>query len=245
MRKALFGISLDNPLYSSATMRAGLSAGLRSYDEIVFLIADSLQIYNYVAKNISDKTSAAATDWSAPHSQYFVERSKWLAKIRARLPKWDPNQKWTVVSVNTIADRKAFQIQRSVRILYAVDESFRNDVVAFAQKFADRDTDTRNFDQRINLSVLYILEEIALNIRLRIKLNIEDEYYLGHTFSLFRNIYGKKYLKDHNDLFGGKLNSCIDFKFHSWNPQREQWIIENGIVNYEHDMNKLVDFRNM
>lgn len=245
MKKALFGISLDNPLYSTARMRAGLIEGLREFDEVVFLIADSLQIYNHVSKNVGDSMAMSSIDWSAPHSQYFAERTIWLNKIRTRLPEWPDDQKWTIAGVNSVADKKAFQIQRSVRILYAVDATFRSDVIDNAKKFAERGLDSKTFESRVSLSILYILEEIALNVKLRVQYGIEDEFYLGDTFEIFRNVYAGKYMKNHDELFGRKSRSRKLFRFHSWDTSEENWRLEVGMVQSAMDASKIVDFRRM
>lgn len=245
MKIALFGISLDNPLYSTARMRAGLIEGLREYDEVIFLIADSLQIYNHVSKNVGDNMAMSSIDWSTPHSQYFAERTIWLNKIRTRLPEWPDHQKWTITGVNSVADRKAFQIQRSVRILYAVDGTFRNDVIESAKRFAGYNFDSKTIENRVSLSILYILEEIALNVKLRIQFGIEDEFYLGDTFEIFRNVYAGKYMKDHYELFGRKRSSKKVFRFHSWDTNEENWRLDVGMVQSAMDESKIVDFRRM
>ena len=232
MNTALIGISLDNASYSSSQMREALLSGsLNQFDKIYFLVADTLQIYNQISRITNDPDRLASQNWSLPKNQYLKERRLWLSKLQQRLPNWPEKQTWSVVGVNEVTDRRTFQIYRSVRILYTLDSKFREDVLHYAERYADKLPDSAFYEERKNLSAEYILEEIAINIRLRVGHCIAQEFYLGKTFPLFLNIYGGKYLKNHLSLFGSNLQNKqrkTSYSFNSWSDRKKIWVLEKG-----------------
>jgi tRNA-dependent cyclodipeptide synthase len=217
MAQALIGVSLDNRAYSTEVLYSAMLSGLSRFSQIHFLIADRLQMYNRVATASTDPILLSAMNFASNSRVEFDERAAWLKKLKEKLPSEFGNQKWVILSIDDIADTRAFRTLRAVRMLYRVDAEFRADVDRAARQIVERRQLT--YEQAFiwqGLSVDYIIEEVALNIRLRLGRRIHSEFYLGTTFYIFLRMYRGEYSKSVHDLFGRKQQDTQGYEFFDW-----------------------------
>ncbi len=80
---------------------------------------------------------------------------------------------------------------RNVNLLFASDERFREDVEEWANSYIDTLDIPTGFavPLRKRLSIGFVLEEIACNIRLRVGYGIDDELYPGDFPVALPNLY--------------------------------------------------------
>jgi hypothetical protein len=222
--KALVGISVDSSLFTTSRMLVAITA-LRDYDHITFLIADDLQVYNELAKIVGDHDQLVTASWNRRRNS-LSERKKWLSRVRLQFQDWPTSQKWRIVGVRDVADHRSWEILRAIRLLYILDPKFKNDVIAQARSFvATRVQHLSNSDIFEQLSIEYILEEVALNLRVRIIGAIEDEFYLGNIVSVLPRIYQGEYMKSAVELAKGIKESQHhkSFRFFDWSDEKG-WI---------------------
>lgn len=141
----------------------------------------------------------------------FEERRRWLNKVRLRLGEKAVNMSWNIKSVDSVADAKAFRILRNIDILNSINPFFRQDVLSSAERFASRHTESYR-EVAVNLSIRYIIEELALSIRMRVLGNYYDEYYIGPTLLPAIRLYSGAYVATPWELAGVKRGSA-SFRF--------------------------------
>ena len=102
---------------------------------------------------------------------------------------------------------------RNVNILMSTDSGFRRDIRNAAELFILKKHEQPS-EILVSLSEKYILEEIAVNIRIRIKETMEEEYYLGKYHTPILKLYGNLYSANASDLFGCEALRVSDYKFY-------------------------------
>jgi hypothetical protein len=220
---AFFGISVDSSAFRSAVMSQALSSGLRDYEQITFFVADRINVYNDVAKIAHDPSLLSHADFGGWSRLDLEERRRWLAKLRSDLGRWPLGQSWRVVGVSDAFDNKTGDIYRGVLILYEVDNAFRRDVNELARGFSLTRRFLAPIDVVRRLSVRYLLEEIAINIRFRVCERILDEYYPGPTMKVLPRLYWGQYIKSAFQLAGLHQDNGADFRFFEWQGAEEGW----------------------
>jgi hypothetical protein len=77
--------------------------------------------------------------------------------------------RWTLIGIDDISDPKCFNIFRNVMLAYYSIPSFRNDVDRSAHSHAQSRESRYPTDTLEHLSRGYLLEEIALSIRVHVR----------------------------------------------------------------------------
>lgn len=186
---------------------------LGAYEEVVFIIADRLQVYNKVMRSSEPSSlSIVLRDFHA-NQQHVEQRRRWLNKVRNRL---DPNRsgsKWTVIGIDDVSDTQCFQIFRNVMLAYYTIHEFRNSVKLAAEDYVVRRQDCYPIDIKRRLSIAYILEELAISIRIRVLFEIQDEYYDGRQAPVIMKMYEGDYPISVFDIAGKQENQSNKFLF--------------------------------
>lgn len=183
----LFPISLNSERFSTEHVRPILKSISNQYLRIVIIIADQLQVYNSMIMNLGAENPGTVIRNFAEKDHRFEERTRWIWRIARDLNICE--QKWTIIGINDIADQSCFKIFRNVMLLFAADASFRDCVTSAARSHVYSMRGVDYDDRRVNLSALYILEEIALSIRLHVGENIPHEHYLGRLAEPVKRLY--------------------------------------------------------
>jgi hypothetical protein len=191
-RKALIPISIDNPGFSTTLMISALSAIKEKYDEFVFLVADDLQLYNKVTEVRSGAELSQALKLFKEKHIYFEEKKRWLEKLRKQSRGDVQNIKWTITNISNFTDRIFYNIWRNLTVFYQTIPQFRDDVTEAARQHHIRLRETFS-DTQIRLSKFYIIEEIAINIRMRVCEGIGGEYYAFNSLKPLLKVYAGDY----------------------------------------------------
>lgn len=233
--RALFPISLSNQNFSSRRVLPALAALRGKYKEILFLVADRLQDYNralaLASKPGTSRSREESTSGWLDSLDSFSERRRWLEKILSRVSLIDTGCQWQILSVDSVADSTAFSVMRRIDILYAVDSVFRNDVNRTVRQFVMRHTPDKAEAAEL-LSRRYVLEELALSVRLKVMQQCFDEYYLGKSLPPALNLYNGVYRANVWELAGLERRP-EQFRYFEWRRdagETEDWIPANGEV---------------
>ncbi len=158
------------------------------YQRIIFFVADRLQLYN---RAITSSTGLGLTIRSFfSGNDYLHERTQWLRKLGG-ITKLDWILTAQIFGIDQISDLAFTRILRNVHLLYACDKAFREDVEVWARSYIEALDVATGFevDLKTRLSVSFVLEEIACNVRLRVGLQIDDELYPGDFPVALPNLY--------------------------------------------------------
>lgn len=210
---ALFPISVANRQFSTDNVQKVLSKLPNRITHLTFLIADWLQLYNKV-KNCSDTESLGKVirDYNERNRE-LENRHRWLEKILESSTNL-LMASHEIVGMEHYFDGLYANTFRNINILHSIDEKFSRDINKAALLFLSKGN-MRSNKIAIKLSEQYILEEIALNIRIRVKENLDEEYYLGLYHVPMLRIYANCYSASVQDLLGKAIPHKTDFKFYS------------------------------
>jgi hypothetical protein len=120
-RKALFPISLSNDRFSTEAMVPAIGEVLGQYDDIILLIADQMQIFNRISKELAAESSHGqpcgleAIDFVAIERKIAEtghQRERWLDRIKLAIGPASLGVKWEYTNVDILSDRRGFAILR-------------------------------------------------------------------------------------------------------------------------------------
>jgi hypothetical protein len=214
--KALFPVSVDSELFTTDRATKALSLIGDTYDEIFFIIADTIPLYN---KAMSIKSPAdfsqTTKEFQTTKQVYRTDKSRWLKKVTSKIFNSCSKPMCSILDTNDLYDKDFFDIYRNIIIMYSTSNKFRDDVITSVNEhFYGKNTATIQH-KKLKLSTAYILEEIALNIRTRTSLKIESEYYLGSLPKPLLSLYNNDYGVNIYDLTNIE-KSNIDFSFYTF-----------------------------
>jgi hypothetical protein len=184
----LLPISIGSEYFRSRRYGKVLESLPRDYNRIVFFIADRLQLYNRVLSSYEPLGQTIAAFFAG--NDYLRERTQWLHKL-ARAHNIDWILEAHVLGIDQISDLGFTRILRNVHLLFACDDNFHDDVEAWARSYIETLDISTGFEPHLKtrLSIGFVLEEIACNIRLRVGLGIDDELYPGDFPVALPNLY--------------------------------------------------------
>ena len=194
MKRFLFPISLGNNLFSTERVLSGLHTIPEAYDEIVFIIADQIQLFNR-ALGVRDGSSLDDTIQRFYSGRtLFEQRRIWLDRLKKELSDSSNFPIWRIYGLDDIADQMFARIYRNVLIMYHTIPQFQIDLDNEARGHLSKRLGAVNStDENVKLSASYILEEIAASVRLHVCEDIPDEFYLGRHLNCVLRLYSSHY----------------------------------------------------
>jgi len=192
-RRALFPISLDSTSFRTSVVVPALKPICKDYEEILFLIADSLQVYNKAsAVGTLESLRTVLENFENLRNEYLSQRSKWLARLRKMA---DPEGavKWRVVSFYDFMDKEFWGVYRRVLLAFHTLDPLHRDIEQTAREHREKRQSLGKPEMEQRLSEAYVLEEIALNIRVRVLESVESEFYLGEYLPPLLTLYRGSY----------------------------------------------------
>jgi len=193
VRKALIPISLGNDRFSSANLIPALEAIGQPYDELTFIIANNIQVYNRV-RRIHDANRLASTLTEFENGKaLFEERRQWLVKVKEKVSHSIASANWRILSFDDLVECGVYQVFRNVLVTYAAIDLFRAGIDAAAVAYLGGKGGGASDERDIRLSKAYILEEVAASITLHVVCDIQNEYYLGTHLALILELYAGRY----------------------------------------------------
>jgi hypothetical protein len=192
-RAALFPISLSAQNFSTKRVSPVLTELFQKYDKVVFFVADRLQIYNKALETSGGRTLSTLIQSFNPEQRYLEERNRWINRLITEAKIQIPADAWTIMGLEDVADEDCLRIFRNVMLAYYAIGAFRQDIHRAAQAHAVRRSGGTSRIQRQYLSRGYLLDEIAVSIRLHVIEGIRDEYYIGQQPLPVMRLYGGQY----------------------------------------------------
>lgn len=175
--RALFPISLSNQRYSTNSTIMMLQKIPHDYEEILFIVADHLQLYNKALLIDHPSMLGSIVRKFQKEQRYLLERQTWFDRLRSKFPD-DETRQWRISGLEDFMDAACFKIFRNVMLAYYSIDEFRNDLDLTARTHAALRKPQYPWIQRVLLSKGYILEELALSIRIKLLEKIFDEFYI-------------------------------------------------------------------
>jgi hypothetical protein len=212
--KILFAISVDSKRFGTNETIHALNLIPNKYDEFHFLIADGLQLYNKAAQVDNGKPLNSILTNFRLKNDYYVERERWLKNIKPHLNQIVSTSHWNILNNFSVSDSLFHDIYRNVFISFLTLPDFKQDILDAALKHRKKyeGTDAQFY---IDLSTAYIIEEIALNLRIRVINNVNDEFYLGELPLPLIKLYKNGYQVDVLTLCGLQRNETKFRFFHA------------------------------
>jgi len=222
--RALFPISLNNQLFSTENVIEAYKAISLKYSSITFLIADQLQLYNKALRISNEYTLSDVLQDFRKKTNYFEERKIWLERLKTKINDDIPIN-WDIISVDDIVnDHTTFTIYRNILIAFYTDSEFANDIKHIANNYALNKNINYDFDKAQNLSIGYLLEEIALSVKLKAINQIYDEFYIGNYAFPILKLFNEEYSFNVFDISGvGKPKNFNGFKFYIFDIEKNRW----------------------
>lgn len=217
-RRALFAVSLNRQDYSTLAILPALMEIDITYKEVVFLIADHLQIYNVVLR-AGGEPPLGQIIRNFGKSDYLAERSAWITRMLKQIPREQRLRSWKIVGIDYFSDVALLGIFRNVMLAYYESEDLRRDVDATAETHA-RSGNNNPGGQRCALSRGYLLEELAVSIRAHVVDDLHDEYYVGTQPLHVLNLYNGCYPFSAYDLAQYPTISGVD-RFFTWDSKSD------------------------
>lgn len=220
MRKdkiALFPISVDSHIFTSENVIPAIKS-LSSYNTILFFVADGTQRYNKAIWAASEAEIWSAHSRSPGGAEYKEQRKVWLERLKKDCSSSGTFQTWKVVGVEDITYPELVISMRNLGILFDTSIKFRRDVVAAATEYVCSRRQVGDLQKAKNLSIRYILEEMACNVVIKMLCGVRDEYYMGSLATPLVAVYAGKYPASVFNLCGRATNDCR-FRFFTWEPQ--------------------------
>lgn len=192
MLRALVPISVDSPHFRTAIVVPALKAIAREHDEVFFLIADRLQVYNKARELAKGDLAIFLERFDRLSRDYFEQRVAWLERLRRSLRREGVRcENWRIIGIQHVTDASFYSIFRNVFLATQTIVSLARDV---REAMGERIGPGEKNGAALRLCEAYLIEEIAINIRLRVYEEIQSEFYLGETIApllgLYEGVYG-------------------------------------------------------
>jgi hypothetical protein len=197
---ALFPISLSNQEFSTGIVLPALGPLFLKYSKIMFLVADQLQIYNKALRISEGLAFGSILEEFSRKTSYLDERNRWIKRITSKIDGLGNADRWTVIGVGELVDDACFRIFRNVMLAYYSLSEFRDDIDHTAETHARNHNERYPLTQRELLSRGYLLEEIAISLRVHVAGHVSDEYYIGRQSVPILKLYAGKYKVSASEL---------------------------------------------
>jgi len=225
-KRLLFPISLNNNIFSTERVLFGLNTIPEYYDELVFIIADQIQLYNRSFSVCNGNSFDETIKKFYSGRTLFEQRSTWLSKLKNEFGSSNNFPVWTIYGFDDIADQMFTRIYRNIIIMYHTIPEFKKDIDNEALNHVSSYSGTANItDVNTKLSVSYIIEELAASVRLHVYEDISDEYYLGKQLNSVLKLYYSDYGTTVFSIAGVE-SKPIKWRFFESNPDLKspKWI---------------------
>ena len=156
---------------------------------------------------------------NGPH--YVEDRTLWVNRMATLVPAIRNCPKVRVLGIDSVTDHRCYRIMRNIFLLFSVDELFRADVLSSVDDYRNRSNNSAlNSEIGHSLSTAYILEEIAINIRIRLFRRLGAEYYPGKFIVPLIQLYKGKYSASVFEIAETRETS-LRFDFFEWRDKKD------------------------
>ena len=189
---AFIGVSLDNQIFLTDWLTLALKKIINSHDTILFLLADDLLRYT---RTVIDVNGIEQLDFIEIENIILKRKSKFTQHLETTLLNFTKEEKKKIIvkNWNNFEDNKYNSILRNLIIAFYNLKSFREDVYSLAHQHLKKFSNSSKYDNLLNSSALYIIDEVSMAIRVSEFDNFHNEYYPTEEISILTNLYNNKY----------------------------------------------------
>ncbi len=190
--KAFIGVSLDNQIFLTDWLSLALKNIINKHDTILFLLADDLLRYT---RTISDNNEDEILDFLEIENIISKRRKKFTNHLTNTLSSFsaETNKKVEVKLWKDFEDWRYTEILRNLVIAFYNVKTLREDVYSLAHQHLKKFSNSSKYDNLLNSSALYIIDEVSMAIRVSEFDNFYNEYYPTDEVSILTNLYANKY----------------------------------------------------
>ncbi len=189
MTPAFVGISLDSRAFTRSWVRSALTYILARHDRLLLILADALFVYTRTAEWSEsrevrlhlEKASAAAEELAVQRNRFFsaeIARLDGALQGRVRLANW-----------STYSDAAYAGLWRRLWIAYSVLPRFKLEVDEIAHAHSVRVQGDQRTPSHPLASAAYILDELAMCMRITELEGHHDEYHPSPDLPLATSLY--------------------------------------------------------
>jgi len=220
-KTALFPVSLSNKKFSSERAVASLPAIAKEYDLLLIWLVDKITIFN---KALSYQNQGDLSQFFKKQNDCdleYIHRKSWMVNVIKKLKTKENDINYKIIGTNDIVSTAYSEIYRKLIILHNFDNSFAFDIKKTIAKYFKLSNDKQLNKFQANLSIHYLLEEIALNLNLRHSKGVCSEYYLGQQLKPLLKLYFGMYSVTVDTLTG--ISSNAPYTFYEFSDDTNRW----------------------
>lgn len=186
-RSAFIGCSIDSKLFTIEWFNKTFGILLKKHDSILVLLADDLMLYTR-----SFSTYANILNYNDTNER-IKKRSESMAANILSVKKEFDMERIFVASWKDYTDSLYMHIYRKLVIAYTTIDCFKKDIDSLAHEHAIQNQSLKKhrFEE---LSILYILDEISMCLRITEFTDFSNEYYPVPQLKVLEYIYDDKYI---------------------------------------------------
>ncbi|MCC7390166.1 MAG: hypothetical protein IT431_15515 [Phycisphaerales bacterium] len=222
----LVPISVSNRRFRTEPFLDALAAIEREYSRCLFFVADTLQLYNKASMADSGHDVGQVLARFRERKNYVDERRRWLERLRANLGSSPVGRStWEVVGVADLLSEEFVGLLRATAILFSVEDHLRQNVLADADSHLVAHSSQSTPAQKRRLSMLYLLDEICMNMYLHCVIGCGDEYYIAGITRSIACLYDGSLGITASEIVQavGIAPKCVAFDFMSYDAAQHRW----------------------
>lgn len=190
--QAFIGVSLDSKLFTRDWIRYALNVILERHNALLFLIADDLLRYTRTTQTISGK---AVLGISATSHLINQRRLEFEIFLNSEIKNLDCKTQERVLIKNwcSFADNRYVHLFRNLHIAYITIGPFQDCVNNVAMAHIKKASANCDFPNSLQTSAAFLLDEVAMCIRITEMDNFPFEYYPSEQINILSELYADKF----------------------------------------------------
>ena len=190
--KSFIGVSLDNQIFFTDWLFTAINSLLNKHDKILFLIADDLLRYT---RSIIEEKDKEVLDLNKIEDIVSKKSNKFINYLNNSLLNLTAKEKEKIEIKRwrDFEDSNYIKIFRNLIIAFYNINEFREDVYSVAHSHVKKFSNSDNYENLLNSSAIYIIDEISMAIRVSEIDNYINEYYPTDEVSVLKKIYNNSY----------------------------------------------------
>lgn len=186
--KAFVGVSLDSKAFTRLWVRDALVHLCAHYDQVIVVLADELFAYTRATELQGDRTIVHFPSSREAANRLSEERMRFFQRERKRLPAQDA-MRVQILQWKDYSDATYASLWRQLWTAYFVLDRFRDVVHKAASRHTLRAIQGEQTPAHAEVSAAYLLDEMAMCLRITEVEGYSAEYHPGADLSVLRDLY--------------------------------------------------------
>jgi hypothetical protein len=190
--KAFIGVSLDNQIFLTDWLSLAIKRLVTNHDKVLFLIADNLLRYT---RTTIEKNDIELLDLTNIEAQISKRKNRFTSHLDKSLSNFSEIDK-AKIEVKIWSDFEDYQyveLLRNLIVAFYNIKEFRDDVYAVAHTHLKKFSNSDKYDNLLNSSAIYIIDEVSMAMRVSELGGYYNEYYPTDEVPILTNIYNDTY----------------------------------------------------